>query len=161
MSWWITRKPSSILLPLICSAVRPTSWMPPSSSNNSSECRFGADSRRIDQLNTELSRERSRHKAACRLGNFGRIVANDSAVNMRHLERRIALLEQSKLELIECMPELSEKLTLLSSTTGIARKTGPHILAELAALPADMTGPQRVAHAGLDPRPYESGSSTH
>lgn len=118
-------------------------------------------SRRIVQLNTELTRERNRHKAACRLGNFGRIVANDTAVNMRHLERRITLLEHSVLELIEAMPELSEKLTLLTSTTGIARKTGPRILAELATLPADMTGPQWVAHAGLDPRPYESGTSTN
>lgn len=117
--------------------------------------------RRIVQLNTELTRERNRHKAACRLGSFGRLVANDTAVNMRHLERRIALLEQSTLELIECIPELNEKLTLLTSTTGIARKTGPRILAELAMLPADMTGPQWVAHAGLDPRPYESGTSTN
>lgn len=117
-------------------------------------------SRRIVQLNTELTRERNRHQAACRLGTFGRIVANDTAVNMRHLERRITLLEQSALELIECIPELSEKLTLITSTIGIARKTGPRILAELATLPPDMTGPQWVAHAGLDPRPYESGTST-
>ena len=106
-------------------------------------------SRRIVQLNTELTRERNRHKAACRLGTFGRLVANDTAVNMHHLERRITLLEQSALDLIECIPELSEQLALLTSTTGIARKTGPRILAELATLPADMTGPQWVAHAGL------------
>ena len=117
-------------------------------------------SRLIVQLTTDLTRERNRHIAACRRGTFGRIFANDTAVNMRHLERRIALLEQSTLELIECMPDLSEKLTLITSTTGIARKTGPRILAELATLPSDMTGPQWVAHAGLDPRPYESGTST-
>jgi transposase len=117
--------------------------------------------RRVVQLNTELTRERNRHKAACRLGNYGRIVANDTAVNMRHLERRIALLEQASVELIECIPDLNNQLTLLTSTTGIARKTGPRILAELATLPTDMTGSQWVAHAGLDPRPYESGTSTH
>ena len=118
-------------------------------------------SRRIVQLGTELTRESNRHKAACRLGTMGRVVANDTAVNMRHLQRRIDLLEQSALELIESLPELNDKLALLTSTTGIARKTGPRILAELATLPADMTGPQWVAHAGLDPRPYESGTSTN
>lgn len=117
-------------------------------------------SRRIVQLNTELTRERNRHKAAKRLGAWGRVVANDTAVNMRHLERRIAHLEHAALDLIESLPELAEKLHLLSSTTGIARKTGPRILAELLTLPEDMTGSQWVAHAGLDPRPYESGTST-
>jgi uncharacterized OB-fold protein len=36
---------------------------------------------------------------------------------------------------------------------------GPRILAELAVLPEDMTTRQWVAHAGPDPRDYESGSS--
>lgn len=117
-------------------------------------------SRRLVQLNTELTRERNRHKAACRLGDIGQVVANDTAVNMRHIERRIIHLEQTLLDLIEAIPELSEALELITSTTGIARKTGPRILAELATLPSDMTGSQWVAHAGLDPRPYESGSST-
>jgi len=51
-------------------------------------------------------------------------------------------------------------LNIITTTTGIAKKTGPRILAELATLPKDMTGPQWVAYAGLDPRPYESGTST-
>ncbi len=117
--------------------------------------------RRIVQLNTELTRERNRHKAACRLGRIGKVVASDTAVNMRHLERRIAHLEQASVELIEQLPELNESLRIITSTTGIAHKTGPRILAELATLPDDMAGAQWVAHAGLDPRPYESGSSTN
>ena len=117
--------------------------------------------RRIVQLTANLTRERNRHKAAKRLGALGRVVANDTAVTMRHLERRIVQMEQASLELFESMPELNDKLNLLTTTTGIARKTGPRILIELAALPDDMTGPQWVAHAGLDPRPYESGISTH
>lgn len=117
-------------------------------------------SRRLVQLNNELTRERNRHQAALGLGSWGRVVANDTAVNQRHLQRRIAALEQIALERIACVPELARKLDLLTSTTGIARKTGPRILAELATLPGDMTARQWVAHAGLDPRPYQSGSST-
>jgi transposase len=35
------------------------------------------------------------------------------------------------------------------------------LLAELLVLPDDLAAPQWVAHAGLDPRPYESGTSVH
>lgn len=116
--------------------------------------------RRIVQLNTELTRERNRHKQACRLGAWGRVVARDTTVNMNHLKRRIAHLEDAAISLAQSVPELSDKLQLLVSATGIAYKTGPRILAELMALPADMKPQQWVAHAGLDPRAHESGSST-
>jgi transposase len=117
--------------------------------------------RRIVQLTTELTRERNRHKQARRLGSWGRVVANDTKVNMHHLQRRIAHLEDTALALVQSVPELSEKLALLVSATGIATKTGPRILAELMALPQNMRAEQWVAHAGLDPRPFESGTSTN
>jgi transposase len=116
--------------------------------------------RRIVQLNVELTRESNRHKAAKRLGTIGRVVANDTAVNMRHLQRRIDSMEQAAMELIAYDEPLAHKMALLTSVTGIASKTAPRILAELSTLPQDMSGPQWVAHAGLDPRPYESGVST-
>lgn len=116
--------------------------------------------RRIVQLNKELTRERNRHLAAKTLGVMGRVVANDTAVNVRHLERRIALMQAEAVSLAEATPALNEQLNLLHSVTGIASKTGVRLLAELAALPDDMKAPQWVAHSGLDPRPHESGSST-
>lgn len=117
--------------------------------------------RRIVQLKKEWSRENNRHQAAARLGPVGKVVANDTAVNMRHLERRIEAMQAEAEALAMASPTLREPLQQLHSITGIADKTGVRILAELAALPADMTGPQWVAHSGLDPRPHESGSSTH
>lgn len=117
-------------------------------------------SRRIVQLTASFTRERNRHLAAKKIGNIGRVVANDTAVTMRHIEKRIKTMESTLLGLVTCIPELSHKLKLLTSTTGIAKKTGPRILAELMMLPDDMSGPQWVAFAGLDPRPYESGTST-
>lgn len=118
-------------------------------------------SRRIVQLTVELTRERNRHQAAVRLGRIGQVVAEDTASHMDQIKHRIDVLESTVRELIEELPELSNKLELLESATGIAKKTGPRILAELEALPDDMTGSQWVAHAGLDPRPYESGTSTN
>lgn len=117
--------------------------------------------RRIVQLNAEVSRERNRHLAALRVGPHGRIVANDTSVNMKHLQRRIDLLEQAALDLINNAPVLADKLATITSATGIARKTGPRILAELLVLPHDMLAPQWVAHAGLDPKPHQSGTSTN
>lgn len=131
-------------------------WQPPSDET----FEIQHISRRIVQLTVLFTKERNRHLAASRLGAMGRVVANDTLVNMRHTERRIKTMESALLDLVTCIPELDEKLALLTSTTGIAKKTGPRILAELMTLPSDMTGPQWVAHAGLDPRPYESGTST-
>lgn len=117
--------------------------------------------RRIVQLNSELTRERNRHKAAKRLGVIGRVVANDTAVNMRHIQRRIDTMESEAISLVESVPELYELFNLLVSINGIGKKTAVRILAELASLPADMLAKQWVAYAGLDPRPYESGTSTN
>lgn len=117
--------------------------------------------RRIVQLNCELTRERNRHKAAKRLGIIGRVVANDTAVNMRHIQRRIDSLEAEAINLAESIPELHDRFNLLVSINGIGKKTAIRILAELAGLPADMQAKQWVAYVGLDPRPYESGISTN
>ncbi len=117
--------------------------------------------RRVVQLNNELTRERNRNKAAKRMGRIGRVVANDTAVNMRHILRRIDTMEEDALGLIQSIPHLKEQMDIITSITGIANKTGSRILAELSTLPNDMKGNQWVAFAGLDPRPYESGVSTN
>ena len=44
-------------------------------------------------------------------------------------------------------------------TKGIGEASAMRLLAELLVLPDDLAAPQWVAHAGLDPRPYESGTS--
>ncbi|MCA9233352.1 MAG: IS110 family transposase [Planctomycetales bacterium] len=115
--------------------------------------------RRILQLTTEERRERSRCHAALRMGDQGQFLVNDLEVNIRHIRRRITIVEQRIEQLIEATGELEERYRQLTSITGIAHKTGPRILAELVALPADMKARQWVAHAGLDPRPHESGTT--
>lgn len=116
-------------------------------------------SRRVLQLTTEARREQSRRHAAERMGDHGVFLINDIDVNLRHIQRRIEVVEQQ----IECVisraTELSRRVAQLKSITGIADKTGPRILAEVSGLPKDMSGRQWVAYAGLDPKPFESGST--
>jgi len=57
--------------------------------------------RRIVQLTVEVTREDNRRKAALKLGDIGDVVANDTAVTVRHLKRRIVILESAVLRLIQ------------------------------------------------------------
>ena len=120
-----------------------------------------AINRRIDQLHTELTREKNRRHAAEFAGASADAIANDIEVNIRHLERRIERMQDSSLELVRGVPALAAKLAHLVSAKGIGEASAMRILAELLVLPDDLAAPQWVAHAGLDPRPYESGTSVH
>jgi transposase len=110
-------------------------------------------------LTQEVTRENNRREAALILGDIGKVVANDTAVSVRHLKRRITILESTVRRLIKQSTPFREKLDLICSVTGIAHKKGPRILAELMTLPGDMAAKQWVAYAGLDPKPKESGST--
>lgn len=80
----------------------------------------------------------------------------------RHIEeidRIIADLQTEALALIDGSEELARAFVHLVSIKGLAKTSAIAILAELAVLPRDMSVRQWVAHAGLDPRLYESGTS--
>ena len=134
-----------------------TAWQPPAPEI----LQLQAINRRIVQLQTELTREKNRCHAAEFAGASGDAIANDIEVNIRHLARRIERMHDSGLQLIRSVPTLAIKLAHLVSTKGIGEASAMRILAELLVLPDDLAAPQWVAHAGLDPRPYESGISVH
>ena len=77
------------------------------------------------------------------------------------LEGRISRLRKQALFVIEQSPELARAFGHITSIKGIADAAGIQLLAELGTLPKDMTTRQWVAHAGLDPRHYQSGTSVH
>jgi transposase len=77
------------------------------------------------------------------------------------LEGRIERLRKQALLVIEQSPELAKAFGHLTSIKGIADAAGIQLLAELGTLPQDMTTRQWVAHAGLDPRQHQSGTSVH
>ena len=134
-----------------------TSWQPPSDE----VLQLQAITRRITQLKVEINREANRlHADGYRAGTTD-LIERDIQVHLRHLERRIQHLEEEGLALVLSVAALSEKFHYLLSIPGIAQTTALRLIAELAVLPEDMKPPQWVAHAGLDPRPCESGSSVH
>jgi transposase len=116
---------------------------------------------RLVQLTTELAREKNRRHASEFAGDSADAIAHDIEVNIHHLERRIERMEQSGLDLVREVPALARKLAHLVSAKGIAEASAMRLLAELLVLPDGLAAPQWVAHAGLDPRPYESGTSVH
>jgi transposase len=134
-----------------------TAWQPPAPEI----LELQAINRRIVQLSTELTREKNRRHATEFAGASADAIANDIEVNIHHLERRIERLQQSGLKLVRGVPALATKLAHLISAKGIAEASAMRLLGELLVLPDDLAAPQWVAHAGLDPRPYDSGTSVH
>ena len=134
-----------------------TAWQPPAPEI----LELQALNRRIGQLTTESTREKNRRHAAQFAGASADAIAHDIEVNIHHLERRIERMHNSGLQLVRGVPALATKLAHLVSTKGIGEASAMRLLAELLVLPDDLAAPQWVAHAGLDPRPYESGTSVH
>lgn len=137
------------------------SWSPP----DPALVELRAMARRIADLTVERAREgrasaRPNRLSALRSSEaHSRLVANDVEVNIRHLGRRIERLVEQAVALVQEHAALAKAYGHLTSVKGIAAKSAVSILPELLVLPAAMTPKQWVAHAGLDPREHESGTS--
>jgi transposase len=132
-------------------------WTPPTVAARD----LRAIARRIAALTVEKTRELNRQHAAGATEDTPAVVANDVAVNVRHLERRIAELERHAVMLITDTAELKQAYDCLLSVRGIAQTSAIQLLGELLVLPADMSVRQWVAHSGLDVRHVQSGTSVH
>ena len=115
--------------------------------------------RRINQLNGEITRERNRLHAQAYRPEKENLIAQDIKVNIRHLKRRIKRIQDQACAIVSKNQTLKRHFKRLISIPGIAQISALRILAELSVLPKDMTPPQWVAHAGLDPVPKQSGTS--
>lgn len=118
-------------------------------------------SRRIEALSKTVVQEKNRLHANDQSEELSEFVKQDVRELAELLEGRIAVLRKQALLVIEQSEELAQAFAHITSIKGIAEAAGIAILAELAVLPADMTTRQWVAHAGLDPRQFQSGSSVH
>lgn len=133
------------------------SWQPPAPE----ELELRALARRCHALTKLRAQEKNRLHAAESCEALPPSIRNDIEVNIRHLDRRIAQLEKLAMELASTVPPLRQAIDHLTSVKGIAQTSALRILAELILLPEDMTVRQLVAHCGLDPRHFNSGTSVH
>jgi len=132
-------------------------WTPPNP-----ECMdLRAISRRIEALTKNATQEKNRLHAANAFDETSDVVRNDIEVNVRHLEKRISRLRDQALALIADHAELARHFKHITSIKGIAEAAGIQILAEISVLPNDMSVREWVAHAGLDPRQFQSGTSVN
>lgn len=116
---------------------------------------------RLSQLQREIRREQCRLHACERAGGHTRLVQQDIRAHLKQLKTRHERFEAQALDWLRQHPRLNEDLELIDSVPGFAESSAFTVLAEVRPLAADMTAPQWVAQAGLDPRPQESGSSVH
>lgn len=116
-------------------------------------------SRRIKTLKDACTMEKNRLHAAQASKTTPVIVSRDIRHSIANHEKAIRGLTTQALKLIASNPELQKDFALLVTARGVARTSALQLLGELAVLPSDMDGRQRVAHAGLDPRNDSSGIS--
>ncbi len=115
-------------------------------------------SRRVQALLETVRAEKNRMHAAMQVDGTN-IVRKSIRATLKALAKQIAELRGEALKQITSEPDLARRFHLLTTEKGIGRISAISIIAELSVLPADMTDRQWVAHAGLDPRLFESGTS--
>lgn len=128
-------------------------WCPPAAE----KLELRALARRMMALTEMKTQEKNRLHAALQSDEYA-CVRNDIEVNIRHLERRLKALEKQAAALIDRYAQLQLPIARLVSVKGIGLTSAVRIYAELCVLPDGMTARQWVAHAGLDPRHFESGT---
>ena len=116
---------------------------------------------RLSQLSKERCREQARLHAAERAGGHTGLVQKDIRAHLKQLTTRLERFESQAMEWVRQHDVLNEDLELIDSVPGFAETSAFKVLAEVRPLAADLTAPQWVAQAGLDPRPQESGTSVH
>lgn len=118
-------------------------------------------SRRIVALGVTRAQEKNRLHVEDQVSTRTPALRQSIERHIASINEEIDALAQAAIGILDTVPDLRRRFELLTSVKGIAQASAIALLAELAVLPQDMTPRQWVAHAGLDPRHYESGSSVH
>jgi transposase len=121
--------------------------------------RLRAITRAMQSLTHMAVEEKNREHAIHAADALPRVVAQVLRRHQQQIERSRTRLQQEALALVRRDPQLLRRLQLLDSIPGIDVHSALLILAELVVLPATLDARQWVAHAGLDPSHFTSGSS--
>ena len=118
-----------------------------------------AYARRIAALNKLKTQTKNQLHALISTAETPSLVINQVKELIQVLEKQIEDQRNTAIELIKQHAELLNAFVLITGIKGIAKSSAVQILAELMILPSDMNAKQWVAHAGLDPRAFQSGAS--
>lgn len=118
-------------------------------------------SRRILDLKTLLGRETNRIQQLRRLPGDNSHSIESACRCMEFFKQEIDLLASQVTQMIEADESMKRDAYLLQTIPGFATKSVTKLIPELSAVAPDLTANQWVAHAGIDPRTFESGSSVH
>ena len=116
-------------------------------------------SRRIQALLVTRAQEKNRLHADESVKVTPEAIRNSIDRHIDALNAEIEALTESALEVVHVDDTLDRRFAHLVSVKGIAQASAITLLAELSVLPEDMSARQWVAHAGIDPRHSESGTS--
>lgn len=129
-------------------------WQPPTEV----QLQVRSISRRVYALLKTVREEKNRMHAAEHVEG-SEIVKRSIRATIKALDQEIARLRGAALKLIAADRVMKRRFELLLTVKGIGEVSAMAILSELSVLAPDMTDRQWVAHAGLDPREFESGTS--
>lgn len=116
-------------------------------------------SRHISALaDDKTAAENQLHAAHAKQGT-PQLIIDDLVASIASLKVRAERLTTAAVELAMRHDELRASMQVLTTVKGIADRSAVRIMGELLTLPTDMTPDQVVAHAGLAPRTFESGTS--
>lgn len=117
--------------------------------------------RRQQQLKKIHKAESSRLHALVRVPSCPDVLLKELKKSLEALQKKIDRYDELAKAWVKSNADLHAKVKTLQSIPGVGFLTAILIVAETAALPDDMTPRQWVAYAGLDPAPYQSGTSVH
>jgi transposase len=132
-----------------------TRWIPPAKA----AMELRATTRRVRALVKTQTVEKNRLRSAQATNETPDAVLQDIEDDIAQLDGRIKKLTKSAIAMAKADPILARKFELLQTIPGIAENSAIRLLGELVMLPADMNVKEWVAHAGLDPRSWKSGTS--
>lgn len=149
-----TDKVDAAVLLEFCERMPFTPWSPP----RDVVLHLRAIARHLHSQVTDKVALGNRLSAAKATGSTPAFVLQDLAEQIEAMETRIVATEAAAVALARTDPELAAALVSLDSIPGIALRSGVQLLGELVMLDPTMTPDEVVAHAGLDPRPKQSGT---
>lgn len=130
-------------------------WQPPSLA----ALRLRALSRTVAALVRMCTQHKNRQHALSASAALPACLVRELEAQVRYTEKRIAKLRREAIKLIASRPELARRFQQLLSVPGVGEASAVAVLGELAVLPDCLDERQWVAHAGLDPKHHQSGSS--